>query len=124
MHLCFVLESANLAFSGSPLTGGSELQVRFIAETLAKSGHDISVACVQPFRSQGVHWVSLTGLPGTLRKTRPDAVVATIASRTTLRTALCCRVLGIPFVYRLAHDVEAELRTNPNPGGEGLERGA
>lgn len=121
-HVCFVLASAYRAYGRDAVPGGAELQFRFFAEALAARGFDVTVICGGVPTHERIVFLPLKNLRATLRRIRPDVVIGTIASRPTMWAALCCRSLGIPFVYRIAHDIESELCTNRATGGNVVER--
>src|SRR3989344_9427614 len=122
MKICFVLDSAYLAFEEVGKIGGAELQIGFFAEKLASLGHTVTILSRKQPSHHQIEFRSSSHLLRSLRKARPDIVIATVATKTTIKAALVSRALGIPFVYRLAHDVEATLGTDRTSGGPLFER--
>ncbi len=121
-RLCFVLDSAHLAFTGERMIGGAEVQIRTLGERLAALGHEVWVASRRRFTHSRIRSFSTEHLWRELRAIRPDLVVATVAMKTSVRTAVYCRLLGLDFVYRLAITGESRYRIGTVAGGGPLSR--
>ncbi len=121
-RICFVLDSAYLAFTGDSMIGGAEVQIRTLGERLITLGHEVWVASGQPFEHPRIGSLTTDRLWNALRTLRPDLVVATVAMRTSVKAAFFCRLLGLDFIYRLATTKESRYRLGTVSGGGPLSR--
>ena len=121
-RICFVLDSAHMAFDRRPMIGGAQVQVRTVAEELAARGYTVSVASGEAFEHARIRSLSCRHLWRSWRRTRPEVVVATIATRTSIKAAVVARLLGIDCVYRLSNTGESELQIDRDGGGDPLKR--
>src|SRR3989344_1152254 len=123
LRICFVLESAHLAFgSEERRMGGMEVQFRIVPLTLASMGHEVFVLSLRPIQCDGISWQRCDRMLRRIRDIRPALVVTTIATKTALRTAVACRILRIPFIYWLPHDFESELKIGRTSHGSPIGR--
>ncbi len=121
-RICFVLESAHMAFDRHPRIGGAEMQVRILAEELAARGHEVSIASRESFEHVGIRSLSSLHLWRSWRLNRPEVVVTTIATRTSVKAAVVCRWLGIDCVYRLSNTGESEMQIDRTGGKAPVRR--
>ena len=121
-RICFVLETAHLAFDRRPRVGGAEIQVRIVAEKLAALGHEVYVASGEAFEHPRIRTLDSRRLLRALRRTWPEVVVATVATKTSIKAGLVSRLLGIDFLYRLSHDCESRLEIDRETSGDPLRR--
>jgi len=125
MKVCFVLESAYTAFSDSKDIGGAEIQIKNFAERLREERFRVCILTNQAQRIENIESRELGGnlfqrlsrIYHALKEVSPDLVITTIASKTTVLTSVVCKILGIKHVYRLAHDIESEGKTDRETGG-------
>ncbi len=121
-RICFVLESAHMAFDHRPMIGGAEMQVRILAEELVARGHEVSIASSEGFEHARIRSLSCRRLWRSWRRQRPQVVVATIATRTSIKTAIVCRLLGLDCVYRLSNTGESEMQIDRDGGRDPLRQ--
>lgn len=122
-RICFVLESGHLAYSRDvERMGGQEVQFKVVPEKLALLGYEVFMLCDRPLPHKGITFLKADRLYSIFRRIRPDVVVTTIATKTALKAALACRLLGIDFVYWLPHDEESELKIGRGRKGSAVGR--
>ncbi|MBU4501893.1 MAG: glycosyltransferase family 4 protein [Nanoarchaeota archaeon] len=130
MKVCFVLESAYTAFSDSNKIGGAEIQIKNFAERLGEERFRVYILTNQAQRIENIESREIGGnffqrlgrIYQALKEVGPDLVITTIASKTTVLTSVVCKILGIKHVYRLAHDIESEGKTDRETGGPVFKR--
>ena len=61
-RICFVLESAHLAFTGERMIGGAEIQIRTVGERFADLGHEVWVASGHRFEHPRIGSLTTGGL--------------------------------------------------------------